>query len=188
METTKIAISQKAMLVIALITNAVSNSITGVSFVRMKNYRNQLGELSDVTINVGISYANAVKKDIEFLTNINLSEYVWNSPIALIEEARKTLIEAFINPNENRSKGQTDAYSIIFDGVKVHNETGLLYVYGTKVGEKVIKEQGEKKVVKSAPITIAKDELRKLLKTNKYRQYAVEVGNTISANGESLEL
>jgi len=188
METTKISISNKAMQVIGLITNAVSKSITGVSFVRIKDYRNQLNELQDVTINVGISYKNAVKKDIEFLSNINLKDYTFNSPIALIEEARKILIDAFITPDENRSKGQTEAYTIIFDGVKVHNESGLLYVYGTKVGEKVIKEQGEKKVVKSAPLTIAKNELRALVKTSKYRQYAVEVGNTISANRETIEL
>jgi len=45
METTKISISNKAMQVIGLITNAVSKSITGVSFVRIKDYRNQLNEL-----------------------------------------------------------------------------------------------------------------------------------------------
>ena len=52
----------------------------------------------------------------------------------------------------------------------------------------VIKEGEPKKAVNSAPLTIAKDELRKLLKTNKYTQFALEMGNTLKLNGETLEL
>lgn len=180
-------VSPKALAVINLVKNAVSKSITGVSFVSIKNYTNTKGEVSNNLINVGIRYEVAKAKDIEFLENINLNEYTFKSPLALIEEARKELIASFIAPDENRSKGQTDAYTTIFAGVKVHNETGVLYVYGYRESKTVLVE-GVYPKVNSRPLTIAKNELRKLLKTGKFTQYALEVGNTIKGNGETLEL
>jgi hypothetical protein len=180
-------ITDKANQVINLVKNAVSNSITGVSFFSIKNYQNKQGEISNNLINIGINYAKSKQQDIEFLENINLKDHTFKSPIDLIEDARLDLIVSFLSPDENRSKGQTEAYTTIFSGVKVHNTTGLLYVYGYRVNKTVIKE-GEYKEVKSNPKTIAKNELRKLLKTSKFTQYSIEIGNTIKAIGETIEL
>jgi len=180
-------VSNKAMQVINLVKNAVSNSITGVSFFSIKNYTNKSGEVSNSLINVGIDYIKSKQQDIDFLKNINLNDYTFKSPIDLIKDARLDLIVSLTSPDENRSKGQTEAYTNIFSGVKVHNETGLLYVWGYRVNKTVIKE-GEYKTVKSSPKTIAKNELKKLLKTNKFTQYAIEIGNTIKAQGETIEL
>ncbi len=182
-----LTISQKALQVINLIKKAVSNSITGVSFVSIKNYTNSAGEVANSLINVGINYETAKAKDIEFLRNINLTQHEFKSPLALLEQARHDLIAAFIKPNENISKGQKDAYTHIFAGVKVHNETGVLYVYGYRESKTVLVE-GVYKTVNSKPETIAKNELRNLLKTGKFTQYSIEVGNTIKASGETLEL
>jgi len=183
-------ISEKAMLVINLIKNAVSKSITGVSFVSIRNYKNAIGEVSNYLINVGIRYEVAKAKDIAFLENIVLSNYVFKSSIELIEKARLILIEAFIKPNEARSNGQIDAYTTIFAGVKVHNETGVIYVYGYKESKTIIIQADEKEPKKDtrSELTKAKDELRKLLKTGKFTQYAIGEGNTIKGNGETLEL
>jgi len=181
-------ISNKAIGVINTIKNAVSKSLTGVSFVSIKNYTNSQGEISNNLINVGIKYESAKAKDIDFLQNLNINEHNFKSPLNLIEDARHILIAAFINPDVNRSNGQIDAYTPIFAGVKVHNETGVLYIYGYRENKTVLVEGEPKKAVKSAALTIAKDELRKLLRTGKFTQYALEVGNTIKANGETLEL
>jgi hypothetical protein len=180
-------VSNKATQVINLVKNAVSNSITGVSFFSIKNYTNSKGEVSNSLINVGVDYAKSKQQDIDFLKNINLKDYTFKSPIDIIEDARLDLIVSLTSPDENRSNGQKNAYTPIFSGVKVHNETGLLYVYGYRVNKTVIKE-GEKKVVKSSAKTIAKNELKKLLKTGKFTQYAIEIGNTIKASGETIEL
>ena len=182
-----VTVSQKALSVITTLKKATDKSATGVSFVSIRNYTNKFGEVSNNTINVGASYENAKKKDIEFLENINLSEYEFKSDLSLLDEARKELIASFIKPDENRSKGQTEAYTHIVKGVKVHNETGVLYVYGYRERKEVLKA-GEYPTVKSRPLTIAKDELRKLLRTGKFTQYALEIGNEVRANGETLEL
>ena len=184
---TNLTVSAKALLVIETIKNAVTNSLTGVSFVSIRNYTNQNGETSNNLINVGISYENAKEKDIETLQKLDFKKHDFKSPNTLIEEARKELIAAFKKPNVARSNGQIDAYTHIFAGVKVHNETGELYVYGYRENKTVLVE-GVYKSVNSAPLTIAKNELRKLLRTGKFTQYAIEIGNEIRANGQTLEL
>jgi len=181
-------ISTKALQVINLIKKAIENSLTGVSFVSIKNYTNKQNEVSNNLINVGINYESAKAKDIDFLENLDLKAHDFKSPLDLIKEAKEALIIAFLAPNENRSQGQKDAYTNILPGVKVHNETGVLYIYGYRENKTVLIEGEKQKPVNSAPLTIAKNELRKLLRTGKFTQYALEVGNEIKANKETLEL
>ena len=128
-------ISQKAVAVINTIKKATEKSVTGVSFVSIRNYANKSvfvrikcianksGEVSNNLLNVGASYENAKKKDIEFLQKLNLHEHNFKSDLSLIEEARKELIASLIKPDENRSEGQINAYTNIVKGIKVHNET-----------------------------------------------------------------
>jgi hypothetical protein len=182
-----IVVSEKALSVINNIKKAIEKSITGVSFVSIRNYTNQQGETSNSLINVGINYENAKKKDIEFLENLKATEYEFKSTPDLIEEARQALINGFMFPEENRSNGQKNAYTTIFNGVKVHNETGFIYIFGYRE-QKTILKQGEYKQVNSRPLTIAKNELKKLLKTGKFTQFALEEGNEIRCNGATLEL
>jgi len=182
-----LTISSKALQVISLLNKAVKNSPTGVSFVAINNYKNSSNEVSNNLINIGASYQNAKNSDIEFLENINFSEYEFKSELSVLETAKAELIAAFIKPDENRSKGQIEAYTPICAGIKVHNETGVLYVYGYRKN-KVVLQTGEYKSVNSSAKTIAKNELRKLLKTGKFTQYALEIGNEVKAKGDTLEL
>jgi hypothetical protein len=182
-----IVISDKATKVIITLKKAINNSPNGISFVSINNYTNSANEVSNNLLNIGIKYSNQKAKDIEFLKNLNIYEMNFNSSLIDIEKARIQLIESFIKPSENHSKGQIEAYTHITEGLKVHNETGLLYIFGYRLTKTVISE-GEYKEVKSSSLTIAKNELRKLLKTSKYKQFQIEVGNTLKANKETLEL
>jgi len=176
-----------ALKVIAKVRQATSKSITGVTFISIRNYTNSSGEIANHLVNVGASYENAKAKDIEYLRNLNVEKFDSKLDSALLETARLELIESFINPSENRSNGQIDAYTHIFSGVKVHNETGKLYIYGYRENKTVIQE-GTYKTVNSKPLTIAKNELRKQLRTGKFTQYSLEIGNELRLNGETLEL
>ena len=182
-----LSISDKALQVIAKIKTATTKSPTGVSFVSIKNYTNSSNEISNNLINVGASYSNAKKSDIELLENIDLSAHGFKSDLSDLETAKAELIAAFIKPDQNRSQGQINAYTPICAGLKVHNETGILYVYGYRQNKTVL-QKGEYKTVNSSAKTIAKNELRKLLKTGKFTQYAIEIGNSITSNGDTLEL
>lgn len=182
-----ITVSTTALKVIALVKNAFSNSLTGVSFFSIRNYESSTGEVANYLINVGINYEKSKQDDIETLRNLDVTKLDAKSSKVDLMKAKTDLILAFEKPNENRSNGQIDAYTTICSGVKVHNETGKLYIYGYRVNKTILVE-GEKKVVNSSTSTIAKNELRKLLKTGKFTQFAVEVGNTLKAQGETIEL
>lgn len=180
-----IGISAPALKVIALVKNAINNSITGVSFFSIRNYTNLNGEISNQLINVGINYETSKKQDIELLRNLNILDIFTQNSKLEIEKARTELILSFEKPNANQSQAQRDAYTHICSGVKVHNETGKMYIFGYSVGKTVIKEGVP---TKNKGVMSAKDELRKLLKTSKYRQFSIEVGNTLRANGDTIEL
>jgi len=182
----KIIISEKAKQVINDLKETVRKSPTGVSFVSINGYENRYGEISNNLINVGVNYERTKQSDIETLENLDLTTVKTATDLITLEKARTELINELIKPNENRSYGQIDAYTNICTGLKVHNETGEIYIWGFRVKKTVIKE-GVYPTVKSKPMTIAKNELRKLLKISKFTQYKVSSINNMKLNGETLE-
>ena len=172
-----------ALQVINNLTTVLAKSPTGVSFVSIKGYTNSFGEVSNNLVNVGASLSNAKLKDIETLQSLDVTTLGGDS--ILLEKARVELINSFVSPNENRSNGQIDAYTIVAKGVKVHNETGEIYIFGLRNSKTVI-EQGVYPIVNSRALTLAKNQLRKDLKSNKFTQYKLSNTSTIKMNGEEL--
>lgn len=182
-----VVVSPKAAKVINMAKAAVDKSPTGVSFVSIKGYTNQQGEVADHVFNIGADYNKAKEADIKFLQELDLTKGQWNSDMVTMAQAKADLIKSLTKADEVRSQAQADAYTHICKGVKVHNQNGCLYVYGNRVN-KVIHKQGEYKSVNSRPLTIAKDELRKLLKTGKFRQFIMAEATSFKANGETMEV
>lgn len=178
-----ISTSVIALQVINNLTNALSKSPTGVSFVSIKGYTNSYGEVSNNVVNVGASLTNAKAKDIETLQSLDVTALGGDS--ILLEKARVELINSFIKPNENRSQGQIDAYTIVAKGIKVHNTTGEIYIFGLRNSKSVVAE-GVYPIVNSRPLTIAKNQLKKDLKSNKFTQFKLSATSVIKANGEEL--
>ena len=155
----------------------------------MRNYANQKGEVSNYLINLGLDYNDQKQKDIDFLRKLDLTKGDWKSSLVLLEQARTELIESFIEPDKKKSEGQINAYTHICKGLKVHNDNATLHIYGYIISKTVIVESTEpKKVVNSKPLTIAKNELRKLLKTGGFVSFVITVGNTIAVSGETLDI
>lgn len=187
-----IQVSSKAAEVINLVEKALEKTPTGVSFCSIKNYKNEKGEVSDYVFNIGVSYEKAKQKDIKFLNDLDVTTMQWQSSMVDIIKAKQELISSLDKPDAIRSKAQKDAYfHLSFNedkqsALKVHCETGVLYVFGMKVSKKVIKAI-EYKEAKSSPLTIAKNELRKLMKSTKYRQFTFSLdGMSIKASGEEI--
>jgi hypothetical protein len=176
----------KSTIAIQVITNlskVLAKSPTGVSLVSIKGYTNSFGEVSNNLVNVGASLTNAKAKDVTTLQNLDVTTLGGDS--ILLEKARVELINSFINPNENRSQGQIDAYTIVTKGIKVHNETGEIYIFGLR-NSKTIIEQGVYPIVNSRALTIAKNQLKKDLKSSKFTQYKLSNTSVIKLNGEEL--
>jgi hypothetical protein len=110
----------------------------------------------------------------------------WQSAMVDIIKAKQELISSLEAPSKARSEAQKDAYTHINSGLKVHNESGVLYVFGMKVSKKV-KEAVDYGADTRKPLTKAKDEIRKLMKSAKYRQFTFTLsGMSIKASGEEL--
>ncbi len=185
METKVILVSEKAAQVIRLVKSAVAKTPTGVSFISVRNYTNKQNETSHYSINIGASYENAKTKDIEFLRALDVTTRTWHSSMINMQLAKDELIAAFLKPNETISKGQSDAYENIGSGLKIHKESGSLVVFGY-LKSKTVLVPGEYETKNSRALTIAKDELRKLLRTGKFRQFFLDVNNEIKADKKTL--
>jgi hypothetical protein len=185
METT-IIISEIAQQVINTLESAINKSKNKITYIAVNNYTNSANEKSNNLINIGIKYENQKNKDIEFLKNLDIQSIPFHSSLIDIEKARIALIESFLKPNVNRSNGQKNAYYTINSCIKVHVETGEVYIYGYRENKTILIE-GEYKEVDSKPLTIAKNELRRLLKTNKFKYFKLSNLETLKANKEVLE-
>lgn len=186
METKVIIANRSAVEVIKLVKGAVSQSPTGVSFFSVRYYENKDGEVSHYSINLGAKYGNAVAKDIEFLKTFDPTTMKWKSSMIDIVKAQSELLNAFLNPSESRSNGQKDAYEqIIGNALKVHKDTGALYAYGYLKSKKVLIKT-DYKTVNSSALTIAKDEIRKLLRTSKFRMFKLDQLAELKTNGKTL--
>jgi len=171
-------ITQIAKEVIENLNRAIAKSPTGVTMVSIRGYENSYGEVSNNIVNIGASLTNAKAKDIEFLEG-----KATDSDIQ--ELARIELIKSLKSPAEKRSEGQVNAYTIVSKGIKVHNTTGEIYVFGLRMKKEVI-EEGTYPTVKSKELTIAKNGLRKELKSTKFTQYKISSISEIRIAGEEI--
>ena len=184
-QTNEVAVSLKAVKVIKAVKEAIKKSPTGVTFFSINGYENANGEIADHRFNIGASYENAKQKDIKFLEELDITKQEWKSSLVLIEQARQKLINNLTNPSKNASEGQQDAYTQITSGVKVHNDTGVLYIYGLRVS-KTIHKEGVYPSSNKRALTIAQDELKKHLKTNNFRVFIISECDSIKGNGEEI--
>lgn len=159
-------------------------TITGVSFVSIV-YKNKEDEIQKTLINVGVSYENAKLKDIEYLKELDVKTIKSSQNVSTLEQARVALLGALISPSKSRSEGQKNAYTYLNNGLKVHNETGKLYVVGMKVKKEVL-VQGDYKADTRRPLTIAKDDIRKTMKSTQYRNYDLSNMGKVTIKGDTL--
>ncbi len=134
-----------------------AKTIKGTSFVGVRDYQNKQGEVSNYTINAGISYLNVLKHDYQSLIDKQADVYAVlnkNYPIAVIDKAYTevlTSLEKRLSDEETkdklraegdetiaRSDAQINAYVNIAKGVKLHKDTLQLHVFGLVVKKKAL--------------------------------------------------
>jgi hypothetical protein len=157
--------------------------ITGVSFVSIV-YNNEQNEKQHTTFNVGVDYDKAKQKDLEYLKNIDISTLDSSISADILTEATQSLINDF-EKTISKEKVKTNNFIHITNGLKFHTEKQELYVYGMQIKKTVLSE-GEYKEDTRKPLTRAKDEIRKHLRTSKYRQYKIERAEQFKVKGDTL--
>ena len=159
---------------------------TGCRFASFVYTAKSSGEVARHTVLLGFSYMNSVQ------ASLNQLREMFNSltdPLGY--QAAGELIESFNATLNGTQTGFTKAGQYIptgVSGLNVNSTDGSLQLYGLAQSKTVIID-GTHKVVKSAPLTIAKNELKKKLPLGKFREFALDVGNihAIRANGDVLE-
>lgn len=155
-------------------------------FISVKNYMNNDGELSNYVINIGVDYGKAKESDTETLRDAKNFEGIdFGKVKAYSEDARIALLTAILKPS-NQSAAQSDAYTTICPNVRLHNETGRIYVSGFKISKSVLVATDYGADTRQN-LTIAKDKIRATLKATQFRQFCFDKLVEIRMNGETLE-
>jgi hypothetical protein len=180
--------------------NAFNNeSNKGAKFVAFE-YTNRFGEKAGRLIQINTKYENALKKDLTIIPTV---EYVAtddydratfitaqaellksvNLSLGNTENANKTDIEM----HKNRSEGQTNAYVQIAPNIQFNLNTQALVLFGKEIRKNVITE-GEYPETNKRAKTKAKDFIRKKMVSTKYRKYHIANIESITVNGDTIEL
>jgi len=189
-----------------------TNNIKGCSFATIKGYTNTANEVGNHLINLGASLSNAKVKDLETMRNTNANDLFENftfenstMPFDIFEKAFNELQDSFVKVGDklingttkersNRSQAQIDAYTLINNQLKVHNEKQRLYIYALRLKKEIL-VKGEYKSTNKQRKTICKDYIKKALdfKTSKFTMFIVEKADLLnlaktSFKGENLEI
>lgn len=170
---------------------ALSELRPASTFLTLKGYRNSVGEVSDFSVAFHIDYKQALRKSIEIVDEMKLT-----TPLEKL--ARDELIESFnkslVKMEETPLEEIEDGYTRFFDeegnhikGVKLHNATNTLHMYGLVVHKRV-RVYGNYPVVNSKRLTIAKDKLRHLTPAGKFRQFRITPQQVESLRVQNISL
>jgi hypothetical protein len=189
------------------VLSVIINSVKGTTFLGVRNYENSKGEVSNYVLLVGISYENLLKKDFQALKdnqhNIFESKELSSKFGAdLIKKSYQNLYDSLEKrlsdeqkKQELREQGdktirlsdaQSDAYTTIDKGMRLHNDTNKIQIFGLVIGKKVIKK-GEYKEVNSRQMTICQNMIKKIcgFKQAKFRTFEFDQ-TEIKAKGITL--
>lgn len=158
----------------------------GSTFLTLKGYRNEYGEVANYSIIFHMSYSNALKKSIT-----TLQQYVPVNDV--YAQAKNELLESF-QYSLNKIEDLEDGYTRFFDdnsqyvkGIKLHTTTETLHIYGL-VSQKRILLPGNYPKKNKRELTIAKDKLRAMCAVGKFRQFKILPQNVDSISVENIHL
>lgn len=174
---------------------AIGKTFKGSTFVGT-TYRNSQGELSRQLIVSGITYENLLVNDFNSLQanqnvvfstleksySIDLITLAYNNVFSSLEkrlssDETKAKLLADKDSTIVRSQAQKDAYTHLAKGIKVHNDTNEIHVFGLVVKKRVL-EAVEYKETKSKELTIVQNKIKKLceFKQSKYKTFIFQQG------------
>jgi hypothetical protein len=162
----------------------------GAKFANVVYRVKKNNELAKYRIILGASTEVLYQKDIVKLEELypTLEAELDKLACAAILDSRKESLTLGIGNNTKYTCADVYVEADGIPGVKIHKETGCLYVTGL-LEEKTVIEAGEPyKEVKSRPLTIAKRKIEKDLPSHRFRQLIIKRVRRLAANGEVLEI
>lgn len=167
--------------------------IGGVSFVGIRHYLSDTGELSNYLINLGVKPETIKARNLDFF-NTHSPEDIITGEVLLkynitVEDVRRAFAElrqSIISPNKRRSQGQINNYEYISHGLKYNSNTLDFYVTGLRMHKKVLVPAVTEIELGKRPLTRAKNFIRwNYLK--KIRVFKLKEGSSIVLNGKEFQ-
>lgn len=174
---------------ILALSNSISGKTKGCRFISLTYQAKSTGEVARHTLLVGFSYNELVKRSVEELTQ--WMEYMSGEELFAANEVmtslRKTLSAHEVG-TQNEDYTKKGMYASVRSGINVNLNDNSIQLFGLTV-KKVVMIKGEYKVVKSKPLTIAKNKISKQLPVSKFREFALDKDVILmgKANGEEFD-
>jgi hypothetical protein len=177
---------------IAELAKQISN-IKGCKFASFLYRTKKTKELARYTVNLGFNYLNAVRDDITDLEILVVE--IQDKTSLQFEAATLHLASLRETLSTHEAGGQHSAYTkagqyvSIGNGLNLNTTDNTLQLFGLVVSKVPIEAGEPQKPVKSAPLTIEKNKIRRRGKVGKLREFALDEGNVIGVrvNGETIE-
>lgn len=151
-------------------------SLNGCRFASLRYTSKQSNETADYQILLGFSYHELVRRSVRILmTKIQLYEGTQKeAALELLASFKKTL-EAHEKGEQNPDYTKKDLYIPLISGLNISKNDESLQLFGLCIKKTVI-EPGVWKQVKSSPIVIEKNAIRKELPIGRFREFALDSG------------
>lgn len=167
--------------------------IKGCQFASLTYFTKKTKELGRYTVNLGFSYHTAVEKsvtELEILMSemVNKTTLAYTAAVEVMESLKKTLT-AHAEGKQNEDYTKVGQYVSIGNGLNLNTVDNTLQLFGLLHSKVVLIEGEPQKPVKSAPLTIEKNKLRRQLSIGKFREFALDEGNVcgVKVNGDTIE-
>lgn len=169
-------------------------TIKGCQFASLTYLTKKTNELGRYTVNLGFSYHNAVTKsvtELELLIAENTetwSEITKAAASEVMASLTKTLT-AHAEGRQNEDYTKIGQYVSIGNGLNLNTTDNTLQLFGLLHSKVVLADGEPQKPVKSSPMTIEKNRIRKQLSISKFREFALDEGNVngVKINGDTIE-
>ncbi len=163
--------------------------MNGARFVSLTYKAKGTGEVARHRLLLGVNIEKAYRRDLSVMRRqlprckTTIEREACEAIVASLAESLKVGIG---NNSAYTQKGQ---WANLLPGLRQNIDNGTLHVYGFSRGKTVI-QPGVYKPVNSAPLTIAKDTLRKRMKINRFRAFTLEPETlqTMRAQGNVIEI
>jgi hypothetical protein len=179
--------------IIAEITKAVV-AIKGCRFASLTYLSKSAGELSRYTANFGFSYHEIVEKsklELELLMveNENVWDAVYKEAAAKIMASLTKTLAAHAVGEQNEDYTKRGQYLPLGNGANLNTKDNTIQLFGL-VLTKTVLTPGVYPKVNSAPVTIARRKIEKMLPIGNFREFAIDESQVaqMKVNGDVIEI
>ena len=179
--------------VIAEITKAVV-AIKGCRFASLTYLSKSAGELSRYTANFGFSYHQVVEKsktelEILMVENENVWDVVYKEAAAKIMASLTKTLAAHAVGQQNEDYTKKGQYIPLGNGANLNTKDNSIQLFGLVLTKEVL-VKGVYPVVNSAPVTIARCKIEKMLPIGNFREFALDETQVaqMKVNGDVIEI